>query len=75
MVERQDLDNFTCFQARERCALEIAAYVFKCLNCDLCFIDSASIKSTSGPLAPCVIGESSEHLQQMSSDPVIENAR
>ena len=30
MVERQDPDNFTRFQARERCALEIAAYVFKC---------------------------------------------
>ena len=29
MVERQDPDNFTLFQARERCALEIAAYVFK----------------------------------------------
>ena len=29
MVERQDPDNFTCFQTRERCALEIAAYVFK----------------------------------------------
>ena len=30
MVERQDQDNFTRFQARERCALEIATYVFKC---------------------------------------------
>ena len=29
MVERQGLDNFTRFQTRERCALEIAAYVFK----------------------------------------------
>ena len=29
MVERQDPDNFTRFQTRERCALEIAAYVFK----------------------------------------------
>ena len=28
MVERQEPDNFTRFQARERCALEIAAYVF-----------------------------------------------
>ena len=28
-VERQDPDSFTRFQARERCALEIAAYVFK----------------------------------------------
>ena len=31
MVERQDPDNFTHFQTRERCALEIAAYVFKVL--------------------------------------------
>ena len=29
MVERQDQDNFTRFQTRKRCALEIAAYVFK----------------------------------------------
>ena len=29
MVEIQDPDNFTRFQTRERCALEIAAYVFK----------------------------------------------
>ena len=29
MVERQDPDNLTRFQTRERCALEIAAYVFK----------------------------------------------
>ena len=28
MVEIQDPDNFTRFQTRERCALEIAAYVF-----------------------------------------------
>ena len=27
-VERQDPDNFPRFQTRERCALEIAAYVF-----------------------------------------------
>ena len=27
-VERQDADNFTRFQTRERSALEIAAYVF-----------------------------------------------
>ena len=27
MVERQDPDKFTRFQTRERCALEIAAYV------------------------------------------------
>ena len=29
MVEIKDPDNFTCFQTRETCALEIAAYVFK----------------------------------------------
>ena len=29
MVERQDPDYLTRFQTRERCALEIAAYVFK----------------------------------------------
>ena len=29
MVERQDPDNFTRLQTWERCALEIAAYVFK----------------------------------------------
>ena len=29
MVERQDPDNFICFQTRKRCAWEIAAYVFK----------------------------------------------
>ena len=29
MVERQGPDNFTRFQTRERCALEIATYVFK----------------------------------------------
>ena len=28
-VERQDPDNFTCFQTRKMCAWEIAAYVFK----------------------------------------------
>ena len=28
MVERQDPDNCIRFQTRERCALEIAAYVF-----------------------------------------------
>ena len=32
MVERQDPDNFTLFQTRERCALEIAAYVFRDLS-------------------------------------------
>ena len=34
MVERQDPDNSTRFQTRERCALEIATYVFKeLINC------------------------------------------
>ena len=28
-VERQDPDNFTCFQTQKRCAWDIAAYVFK----------------------------------------------
>ena len=28
MVETKDPDNFTCFQTREKCALEIAANVF-----------------------------------------------
>ena len=32
MVEIQDPDNLTRFQTRERCALEIAAYVFKSHN-------------------------------------------
>ena len=35
MVERQGPDNFTRFQARERCALEIAAYVFNDIQCYL----------------------------------------
>ena len=34
MVERQDPDSFTHFQTRERCALEIATYVFKYLPID-----------------------------------------
>ena len=29
MVERQDQDNFTRFQTRKRCAVDIAAYVLK----------------------------------------------
>ena len=29
IVERQDPDNFPRYQTRKRCALEIAAYVFK----------------------------------------------
>ena len=32
MVKRQDPDNFTRFQTRERCALEIASYVFKSVS-------------------------------------------
>ena len=32
IIERQDPDNFTRFQTRERCALEIAAYVFNSDN-------------------------------------------
>ena len=34
MVEIKDPDSFTRFQTRERCALEIAAYVFKYLLID-----------------------------------------
>ena len=33
MVERQVPDNLTRFQTRERCALEIAAYVFNEYYC------------------------------------------
>ena len=36
MVERQDPDNFTHSQTRERCALEIAAYVFNCSIVGVC---------------------------------------
>ena len=45
MVEIQDPDNFTRFQTPERCALEIAAYVFK---------RSLTYKSImeNGPFAP-----------------------
>ena len=32
MAKGQDPDNFTRFQTPERCALEIAAYVFKVLK-------------------------------------------
>ena len=35
MVEIQDPDNFTRFQTLERCALEIAAYVFNKLWCKI----------------------------------------
>ena len=36
LVEKQDPDNFTRFQTRERCAMEIAAYVFnQCLLIEL----------------------------------------
>ena len=40
-VERQDPDNFPRLQTRERCALEIAAYVFKAVVLSLliyCFM-------------------------------------
>ena len=33
-MERQDPDNFPRLQTRERCALEIAAYVFKKMSND-----------------------------------------
>ena len=38
MVEIQDPDNFTRFQTRERCALEIAAYVFKLSYLIICVV-------------------------------------
>ena len=39
MVERQDPDNCIRFQTRERCALEIAAYVFNIgIKLDFCLI-------------------------------------
>ena len=38
MVERQDPDYFTRFQARERCALEMAAYVFKLIFNEKTFV-------------------------------------
>ena len=40
-VERQGADNFTRFQTRERCAFEIAAYVF---NCHISLTDQYSLK-------------------------------
>ena len=43
MVERQDPDNFTRFQSRERCALEIAAYVFKIAFCYLLVIPLSNV--------------------------------
>ena len=42
MVEIQDPDNFTRFQMQERCALEIAAYVFKLS--DVVFIMLINVK-------------------------------
>ena len=47
MVERQDPDNFPRLQTRERCALEIAAYVFNMLtNWD--FIWTSSLQNLLG---------------------------
>ena len=39
MVEIQDPDNFTCFQTRKRCALEIAAYVFNTYFFQISYMD------------------------------------
>ena len=39
MAERQDPDNFACLQTRERCALEIAAYVFKLVLTQRQYVD------------------------------------
>ena len=51
MVERQGPDNFTCFQTRERCALEIAAYVFKCLNTILRLMENNHVMPSQWPIA------------------------
>ena len=47
MVEKQDPDNFTRFQMRERCALEIAAYVFKSMTYIVCLSMSQFLKISS----------------------------
>ena len=51
MVERQDPDNCIRFQTRERCALEIAAYVFNEHNLEKpsgvpAFINNGMVGST-----------------------------
>ena len=51
MVERQDPDNFTSFQTRERCALEIAAYVFKTWKFYNYYRDNQSTERTDGEWA------------------------
>ena len=45
MVETQGPNNFTCFQTRERCALEIAAYVFKMNSITFTFTRNKSCKN------------------------------
>ena len=49
MVERQDPDNCSRFQTRERCALEIAAYVFKDI-CGRTFPASGNVYSCLRPV-------------------------
>ena len=66
IVERQDPDNFYRFQTRERCALEISAYVFK-LNSGilrstgrfalLSSSDDCSVKKTFSIFALSVLSE------------------
>ena len=52
MVERQDPDNYTRFQTRGRCALEIAAYVFKAMTAGLIYTTvDFSIQFTSFDLS------------------------
>ena len=48
IIERQDPDNFTRFQTRERCALEIAAYVFNSDNRQVLKIHLSVIASVNG---------------------------
>ena len=50
MVKRQDPENFTRFQMRERCALEIAAYVFNWQR-----IPVSWLKWQLSPLQSCFI--------------------
>ena len=57
MVEIQDPDNFTRFQTRERCALEIAAYVFKTgftVDKIKIFMTNGSLMEHSAILLTCI---------------------
>ena len=49
--QKDESDNFTRFQTRERCALEIAAYVFKkcgALSCKLCEVSPPAFPYQEG---------------------------